>query len=122
MEKIPYNCYIIPHGSKKGHVIPKAALIRNSVEVRNYLSEAHIGFTWYGEDAHNDTNPWLEVSFSASYSGNIYTKAYTMQDDMFNRHYVDNPYVKVFDYDLEAFSKYVNWAMRNARHIYKNKV
>ena len=119
MEKIPYNCYVIPHGNKKGHVLPKSVLIKNSIEVREFLNEAHIGFTWYKEDAHNDTNPWLMISFSPSHIGNIYTSAYTMDEDTFKRLYEDNPYKKIFDENFEGFKKYVSWAKKNASWIYK---
>ena len=76
--------------------LPKSALIKNSVEVQNYLKD-HYGIQNldYQYDS-PETHPWLIVAISNSHAGYLYYNQsfYTQQDYM--RYWKNNPYVKEF--------------------------
>lgn len=109
MNKVPYNCFISIHGSSKGNVVPKSAYVRYSKELRNWLvNEMHFSFHSKDYDKEND---WLLVSISTSYQGYIYHTIWTETDTQCQTN-VDNPYCKIFDYDEEAFKKYIGWTKK----------
>ncbi len=76
--------------------LPKSALIKNSVEVQNYLKEHYEIQNLDDQYDSPETHPWLIVAISNSHAGYLYYRQsfYTQQDYM--KYWKGNPYVKEF--------------------------
>ena len=76
--------------------LPKSALVKNSVEIQNFLKDQYgiqnLDYVYESPDTH----PWLLVAISNSHMGNLYYRQsfYTQQD--YIRYWKGNPYVKEF--------------------------
>jgi len=110
MSKIPYNCYV----DNKGYVMPKSAAVKNCKEIIDWLStNDEVRFMF--NDKPNTINldgEWLTIGISHSLIGNIYCHAYTSKNDWFETYEANNPYIKLFDEDYEAFKKYLTWVSK----------
>ena len=76
--------------------LPKSAIIKNSVNIQNYLkNHYHI------EELNNkyespETHPWLIVNISNSHAGYIYYRQSHWTQEDYIRYWKNNPYVKEF--------------------------
>ena len=110
MKKIPYNCYI----NHKGYVMPKTAVIKLNPDLIEWLSTDNAVRFLFVDKPNTKIldKEWLEIGISHSYVGNVYCSAWSWNNKEFNKYYADNPYVKNFDEDEEAFMKYMKWVAK----------
>ena len=110
MNKLPYNCYI----DRKGYVMPKSAVIKLTPDLIEWLSTDDAVRFLFTDKPNTKVldKEWLEIGISHSWVGNIYGSAWSWDAEEFNKYYVDNPYVKIFDEDDEAFMKYMKWVAK----------
>jgi len=109
-EKIPYNCYI----DRKGYIMPKSPVIKATPDIIEWLSTDN-GVRFLFNDKPNSKvmdKEWLTIGISHSWVGNIYAYASGDTQEDVNKYYIDNPYVKIFDEDYEAFMKYMKWVAK----------
>lgn len=114
--KIPYNCFV----DNKGFVLPKTAIIRNCPEVTNWIksnidpkfNRMFTGDKLCDSGLYHEDEPWLNVGISHSWQGFIYAFVYTETQEKYERFSIDNPYVKIFDNDIEGFKKYLTWVSK----------
>jgi len=107
-EKIPYNCYI----DKKGYILPKSPVIKATPNIIEWLSSDESVRFMFNDKPNTKTfnnESWIEIGIGHSYVGNIYASAWFASEEEFNKYLTDNPYVKFFDEDYEAFMKYMKW-------------
>jgi len=110
MSKLPYNCYI----DRKGYVMPKSAVIKLTSDLIEWLSTDN-AVRFLFKDKPNTKildKEWLEIGISHSYIGNIYCGAWSWNEEEFNKYFVNNFHVKIFDEDDEAFMKYMKWVAK----------
>ena len=110
-EKIPYNCYI----DKKGYILPKSPAIKLTPDLIEWLStDDAVRFLFVDKPNTKTFNnePWIEIGIGHSYVGNIYASAWFASEEEFNKYLIDNPYIKIFDEDYEAFMKYMKWVAK----------
>ena len=109
MNKLPYNCYI----DRKGYVMPKSAVIKLTPDLIEWLStDDAVRFLFIDKPNTKILDKeWLEIGISHSYVGNIYCSVWSLDTEEFNI-FADNPYVKIFDEDDEAFMKYMKWVAK----------
>lgn len=111
-----YNCFV----NNKGYVLPKTAVIRNCPEVTNWIknnmdpkfNRMFTGDKLRDSGLYHDEDPWLNVCISCSHQGFVYAFVYTETQEKYNRFTANNPYVKIFDKDFEAFKKYLTWVSK----------
>lgn len=110
MKKIPYNCYI----NHKGYVMPKTAVIKLNPDLIEWLSTDNAVRFLFVDKPNTKIldKEWLEIGISHSYVGNVYCSVWSWDDKEFNKYFADNPYVKNFDEDDEAFMKYMKWVAK----------
>ena len=109
-EKIPYNCYI----DRKGYVMPKSAVIKFTPDIIEWLSsDDSVCFLFTDKPNSLKLNKeWLTIGISHSWVGNVYAYASGDTQEDVNKYYIDNPYVKIFDEDYDAFMKYIKWVAK----------
>ena len=109
MNKLPYNCYI-----RKGYVIPKSPVIKATPDIIEWLSTDNAVRFLFTDKPNTKVldKKWLEIGISHSYVGNVYASAWTWSDEDFDKYFIDNPYMKIFDEDYEAFMKYMKWVAK----------
>ena len=110
MSKLPYNCYV----DRKGYVMPKSAVIKLNPDLIEWLStDDAVRFLFTDKPNSLKLNKeWLTIGISHSWVGNIYCAAWSWNEKDFNKYFADNPYVKNFDEDDEAFMKYMKWVAK----------
>jgi hypothetical protein len=110
MNKLPYNCFI----DRKGYVMPKSAVIKLTPDLIEWLSTDNAVRFLFMDKPNTKIldKEWLEIGISHSYVGNIYCSVWSWDMKEFNEYFVDNPYVKIFDEDDEAFMKYMKWVAK----------
>lgn len=102
-----YNTY----KNKRGQIVPKAAVIRNTPEL-NILNESPVHGAYYIDD------DWVMIAISPSQIGNLYATAYGFSEKDYN--IFVNDYSIVFD-DIEKLKKYLRWALNLPRHVVNSK-
>ena len=109
-EKIPYNCYI----DKKGYILPKSPVIKATPDIIEWLSTDDAVRFLFNDKPNSKVmdKEWLTIGISHSWVGNVYAYASGDTQEDINRYYIDNPYVKIFDEDYEAFMKYMKWVAK----------
>lgn len=55
---------------------------------------------------------WLVIGIGHSHVGNVYCHTYTISTEFFEKYYENNPSVKSFNDDYEAFRKYMTWVVK----------
>ena len=119
MSKLPYNCYI----DCKGYVMPKSAVIKLTPDLIEWLStDDDVRFLF--NDKPNSLNlnkEWLTIGISHSLIGNIYAYAADESKEVIDKYFIDNPYVKIFDENNEAFMKYMKWVAKLGPWFTKQK-
>lgn len=113
--KIPYNIY---YNRIKCNYLPKSPIIHNSLEVIEYIKEKY-KFAWENKVSFNESNSWIIIGISSSHAGNLYPYISTLNDEDIERY--DENMIKIFDYDFEAFKKYLNWALNLPKFIINGK-
>jgi len=110
MNKLPYNCYI----DRKGYVMPKSAVIKLTTDLIEWLSsDDDVRFLFTDKPNSLKLNKeWLTIGISHSWVGNVYAYASGDTQEDVNKYYIDNPYVKIFDEDYDAFMKYIKWVAK----------
>lgn len=110
MSKLPYNCY----KDRKGYILPKSPVIKSTLDIIEWLStDDSVRFLF--SDKPNSLKldkEWITIGISHSYIGNIYAFASGDTQEDIDKYYIDNPYVKIFDEDYEAFMKYMKWVAK----------
>jgi len=109
-EKIPYNCYI----NKKGYILPKSPVIKATPDIIEWLSTDDAVRFLFNDKPNSKVmdKEWLTIGISHSWVGNIYAYVSGDTQEDVNKYYIDNPYVKIFDEDYEAFMKYMKWVAK----------
>jgi hypothetical protein len=109
-EKIPYNCYI----DRKGYIMPKSPVIKATPDIIEWLSTDNAVRFLFNDKPNSKVmdKEWLTIGISHSWVGNIYAYASGDTQEDVNKYYIDNPYVKIFDEDYEAFMKYMKWVAK----------
>ena len=110
-EKIPYNCYI----DKKGYILPKSPVIKATSDIIECLSTDEAVRFLFNDKPNTKTfnnEPWIEIGIGHSFVGNIYASTWFASKEEFNKYLIDNPYMKIFDEDEEAFMKYMRWVAK----------
>jgi len=109
-EKIPYNCYI----DKKGYILPKSPVIKATPDIIEWLSsDDSVRFMFKDKPSSLKLDKeWITIGISHSYIGNVYAYASGDTQEDIDKYYIDNPYVKIFDEDYEAFMKYMKWVAK----------
>ena len=109
-EKIPYNCYI----DRKGYIMPKSPVIKATSDIIEWLSTDNAVRFLFNDKPNSKVmdKEWLTIGISHSWVGNIYAYASGDTQEDVNKYYIDNPYVKIFDEDYEAFMKYMKWVAK----------
>ena len=109
-EKIPYNCYI----DRKGYILPKSPVIKATPDIIEWLSTDNaVRFLFNDKPNSLKLNKeWLTIGISHSWAGHVYAYASEDTQEDINKYYIDNPYVKIFDEDYEAFMKYMKWVAK----------
>ena len=107
MSKLPYNCYV----DRKGYIMPKSAIIKTNPDIIEWLSsDDSVRFMFKDKPSSLKLNKeWITIGISHSYIGNVYAYASGDTQEDIDKYYIDNPYVKIFDEDYEAFMKYMKW-------------
>lgn len=110
MSKLPYNCYI----DRKGYVIPKSPVIKCTPEIVEWLSNDNAVRFLFNDKPNSKVmdKEWISICIGHSYVGNIYASAWPESQEEVNKYFVDNPYMKIFDEDYEAFMKYMKWVAK----------
>lgn len=105
--KLPFNCYI----DRKGYVIPKSPVIKVTPDIIEWLStDDQVRFLFNDKpNTKNIDTEWMSISIGHSYVGNVYACAWSETQDSIDKYLVNNPYMKFFDEDYEAFMKYMRW-------------
>ena len=109
-EKIPYNCYI----DRKGYIMPKSPVIKATPDIIEWLSTDNAVRFLFNDKPNSNVmdKEWLTIGISHSWVGNIYAYVSGDTQEDVNKYYIDNPYVKIFDEDYEAFMKYMKWVAK----------
>ena len=110
MNKLPYNCYI----DRKGYVMPKSAVIKLTPDLIEWLStDDAVRFLFTDKpNTKNIDTEWISIGIGHSYAGNVYASAWSETQESIDKYLVDNPYMKFFDEDYEAFMKYMKWVAK----------
>jgi len=110
MNKLPYNCYV----DRKGYVMPKSAVIKLTPDLIEWLStDDTVRFLFNDKPNSLKLNKeWLTIGIGHSWIGNIYAYAADESKDVIDKYFIDNPYVKIFDENNEAFMKYMKWVAK----------
>lgn len=110
--KLPVNCWM----DNKGFVLPKSPMIRNTKEVVDWIKNNSDPkfcrmFTSdkFRDSLYHEDDPWITIGISHSWQGYVYAFVYSESDEKFERFSKDNPYVVIFDNDIEGFKKYLGW-------------
>ena len=81
---------------RKYNQLPKSAVIKNSVEVQNYLKESfgiqNLDYKYESPETH----PWLCVAISNSHAGYLYYRQDFCTEDYYVRYLKGNPNVIEF--------------------------
>lgn len=87
--------------------LPKSALIKNSVEIQNYLNTKYgiqnLEYVYKSPDTH----PWLTVDISNSNSGYLYYRQSFFTQADYIKYLKCNPYMKEFP-NAESLYKYID--------------
>jgi len=119
MSKLPYNCYI----DHKGYVMPKSAVIKLTPDLIEWLS-TNDAVRFLFNDKPNSlklNKEWLTVGIGHSWVGNIYAYAADESQEVIDKYFIDNPYIKIFDENDEAFMKYMKWVAKLGPWFTKQK-
>jgi len=103
--------------NKRGQNIPKAAIIKNDVEIIDWIKTM---FPWvYNNNKKNivESDEYLVIAFSVSQSGIIYTNIHTANHDFVEK--FEPRFVKDF-IDNEVVKKYVMWAYNLPKPLVNN--
>lgn len=107
MSKLPYNCYI----DCKGYVLPKSPVIKATPDIIEWLStDDNVRFLF--NDKPNSKvmdKEWISIGIGHSWVGHVYASAWPESQEDVDKYYINNPYMKIFDEDYEAFMKYMTW-------------
>lgn len=105
-----YNCY----KDRKGYIVPKSPVIKNSPDIIEWLStDDAVRFLFTDKpNTKNIDTEWISIGIGHSYAGNVYASAWSETQDSIDKYLVDNPYMKFFDEDYEAFMKYMKWVAK----------
>ena len=105
-----YNCY----KDRKGYIVPKSPVIKNSSDIIEWLStDDAVRFLFTDKpNTKNIDTEWISIGIGHSYAGNVYASAWSETQDSIDKYLVDNPYMKFFDEDYEAFMKYMKWVAK----------
>ena len=105
-----YNCY----KDRKGCIVPKSPVIKNSSDIIEWLStDDAVRFLFTDKpNTKNIDTEWISIGIGHSYAGNVYASAWSETQDSIDKYLVDNPYMKFFDEDYEAFMKYMKWVAK----------
>jgi len=117
MTKPPFNLY--KNKYTKGKYLPKCPVIRNTPEVCQWIHDNYQNKLDEFPNFWDESEEYIMFGISASYVGNIYFHINTLTKDELSRY--DNSCIKIFDYDFEAFVKYLNWALHIPNHIINGK-
>lgn len=120
MSKLPYNCYI----DRKGYVMPKSVVIKLNPDLIEWLSiDDAVRFLFTDKpNSLNLNKEWLTIGISHSWVGNIYAYAADESKEVIDKYFIDNPYVKIFDEDYDAFKKYMKWVAKLGPWFTKKKL
>jgi hypothetical protein len=55
---------------------------------------------------------WITIGIGHSWVGNVYAYAADESQSNIDKYFIDNPFVKIFDEDYEAFMKYMKWVAK----------
>lgn len=113
--KIPYNIY---YNHNKRNYLPKSPIIHNSSEVIEYIKEKY-KFAWENRCSFKEFDSYIIIGISSSHVGNLYPYISTLNDEDIKKY--DENMIKIFDYDFEAFKKYLNWALHLPKFIINGK-
>lgn len=92
---------------KKFEQLPKSPIIKNSIEIQNYLkSHYKIEEAWNNYPS-PDTHPYLMVAISNSNSGYLYYRQAFYTEKEYFKYWKNNHYVKDFT-SVQAFYDYLN--------------
>ena len=110
MNKLPYNCYV----DRKGYVMPKSAVIKLTPDLIEWLStDDTVRFLFNDKPNSLKLNKeWLTVGIGHSWVGHVYAYAADESNEVIDKYFIDNPYVKIFDENDEAFMKYMRWVAK----------
>lgn len=105
-----YNCY----KSKKGYIVPKSPIIKNSPDIIEWLSTDDMVHFLFNDkpNTQNIDTEWISIGIGHSYVGNVYAYAQPETQDSIDKYFINSPYVKFFDEDYEAFMKYMRWVAK----------
>ena len=105
-----YNCY----KDRKGYIVPKSPVIKNSPDIIEWLStDDAVRFLFTDKpNTKNIDTEWISIGIGHSYAGNVYASAWSETQESIDKYLVDNPYMKFFDEDYEAFMKYMKWVAK----------
>jgi hypothetical protein len=105
-----YNCF----KDNKGYLIPKSVVIKNNPEIIKWLStEFKVSLLFNDKpDSLNLDKEWLYIGIGHSWKGYIYMHVSSSTNEYVDKYLIDNPYMKIFDEDYEAFMKYMNWVAK----------
>ena len=110
MNKFSYNCYV----DYKGYVVPKSPVIKATPDIIEWLStDDQVRFIFNDKpNTQNIDTEWISIGIGHSYVGNIYAYAADESNEVIDKYFIDNPYVKIFDENDEAFMKYMRWVAK----------
>ena len=110
MNKLPFNCYI----DRKGYVLPKSVVIKSTPDIIEWLSSDNtVRFLFNDKPSSlNLDKEWIMIGIGHSWPGNIYAYASGDTQEDVNIYCIDNPYIKIFNENYEAFMKYMRWVAK----------
>jgi hypothetical protein len=109
-EKIPYNCYI----DKKGYILPKSPVIKCTPDIIEWLSTDDAVRFLFNDKPNSKVmdKEWISIGIGHSLVGNVYASAWPESQEDVDKYFINNPYMKIFDEDYEAFMKYMKWVAK----------
>ena len=109
-QKIPYNCYI----DKKGYILPKSPVIKCTPDIIEWLSTDDAVRFLFNDKPNTKVmdKEWISIGIGHSLIGNVYASAWPESQEDVDKYFIDNPYMKIFDEDYEAFMKYMKWVAK----------
>lgn len=110
MNKLPYNCYI----DKKGYILPKSPVIKATPDIIEWLSTDDAVRFLFNDKPNSKVmdKEWISIGIGHSWVGNVYASAWSESREDVDKYFIDNPYMKIFDEDYEAFMKYMKWVAK----------
>lgn len=109
-QKIPYNCYI----DKKGYILPKSPVIKCTPDIIKWLSTDDAVRFLFNDKPNSKVmdKEWISIGIGHSWVGNVYASAWPESQEDVDKYFINNPYMKIFDEDYEAFMKYMKWVAK----------